>query len=184
MSDNFPDYAGRPARPQVDHGQHGTGPFYRLYPTQDGWLFLAAVRETHRKALRQSVPLPESDGEELAAALAAAMLTRTTAEWLNALHEAGVPCANPLVDLATLVMEDPLLVGNGVCTTLAHPRHGKLTSPGALVGFSLTPCRVIEPEPLIGQHTTEVLLAAGVSLDEIAAMERRGVAATARVLVG
>ena len=31
-------------RPKVDRGQHGFGPYYRLYDTQSGWIQVAAVR--------------------------------------------------------------------------------------------------------------------------------------------
>ena len=41
-SDGFLSYANKPARAPVDAGHNGLGALYRLYPTADGWVFLAA----------------------------------------------------------------------------------------------------------------------------------------------
>ena len=43
-------------RPRTDAQQTGFGPLYRLYETSDGWLALACLGETHRRALASVVP--------------------------------------------------------------------------------------------------------------------------------
>src|SRR5581483_1220200 len=50
-ADHFADYAGKPAGPVSDRGQHGFGPAYRLYHTADGWVFVAAVGSGREAAL-------------------------------------------------------------------------------------------------------------------------------------
>jgi crotonobetainyl-CoA:carnitine CoA-transferase CaiB-like acyl-CoA transferase len=42
FSEHFIDYAGRPPRVFPDAELHGLHSLYRLYPTQDGWMFVAA----------------------------------------------------------------------------------------------------------------------------------------------
>ena len=44
MSEHFIEYPGRPARREVDSEINGLGALYRLYPTAEGWVFLAAPR--------------------------------------------------------------------------------------------------------------------------------------------
>ena len=43
--DDFLAYEGKPARQSVDSGHHGLHARYRLYPTADGWVFLAATTD-------------------------------------------------------------------------------------------------------------------------------------------
>ena len=42
LSEHFIDYAGRPPRVMPDAGVHGLHALYRLYQTEDGWIFVAA----------------------------------------------------------------------------------------------------------------------------------------------
>ena len=43
--DDFLAYEGKPERQSVDSGHHGLHARYRLYPTADGWVFLAATTD-------------------------------------------------------------------------------------------------------------------------------------------
>ncbi|MBY0400792.1 CoA transferase [Myxococcota bacterium] len=45
MSADFVDDGRAGPRREVDAGLHGLGPLYRLYPTAEGWVFLAAPRD-------------------------------------------------------------------------------------------------------------------------------------------
>ena len=42
LSEHFIDYPGRPPRAMPDAGVHGLHALYRLYQTEDGWIFVAA----------------------------------------------------------------------------------------------------------------------------------------------
>ena len=42
LSEHFIDYPGRPPRVMPDAGVHGLHALYRLYQTEDGWIFVAA----------------------------------------------------------------------------------------------------------------------------------------------
>lgn len=192
MADGFVDYAGKPPRPKVDNGQHGNDPLYRLYPTHDGWLFLSATREEDWPSLCLTLDRPELRDDvfstrigrkqhqsRLIQVLSESLQSRTTAEWVALLREAGVPCADPLVDMGAFVTESPDLIRDAICVTLDHHRYGKLTEPGPALRFSRTPCRIERPEPGVGQHTLEVLRAVGVSEDLILDLQGHGALAVA-----
>src|SRR5262249_17135481 len=81
--------AGTPSwRPKGDRGQHGFGPYYRLYDTQSGWIQVAAVRPAEQAALCAAVGL-EADADE--AAFVIRFLTKTALQWRTLLDDAGVP---------------------------------------------------------------------------------------------
>ncbi|MEE9198579.1 MAG: CoA transferase, partial [Dehalococcoidia bacterium] len=59
FSDDFLRYEGKPPRPTPDNGQYGLGPLYRLYRTQEGWVFLAVLTDEEWSAFCQAVDHPE-----------------------------------------------------------------------------------------------------------------------------
>ena len=54
-----------------------------------------------------------------------------------------------------------------------HPDVGRLTLPGSPLLFSATPTRDVGPSPTLGQHTDEVLRAAGYSDAALADLRAR-----------
>jgi formyl-CoA transferase len=59
-------------------------------------------------------------------------------------------------------------------TTLEHPTHGPLRMVAPAVHLSATPGRIERPAPEFGQHTEEVLLAAGYTWEEIETLRGTG----------
>ncbi|MFZ4688247.1 MAG: CaiB/BaiF CoA transferase family protein [Polymorphobacter sp.] len=100
-------------------------------------------------------------------ALAASLLrTRTTAEWLELLEVAQVPCAR-VIPLAGLEA-DPHLAATGFFTRIDTPA-GPLRYPGVPVLFDGERPPVSAP-PHLGEHTREVLAEAGFNEADIAAL--------------
>ncbi len=99
--------------------------------------------------------------------------TRTTAEWLEELMAAQVPCApiNSLED----ILADPHLNAGGLFGTMEHPSEGTIRVVNPPVRFSASPSAITRPAPLLGQHSREVLREAGVPETEIAALVERGI---------
>ena len=83
------------------------------------------------------------------------MRTRTTADWLEALGAARVPCG-PINDLAE-VFADPQVIHRGMKIALDHPLAGKAPLTASPMRFSETPVEYALAPPLLGQHTREVL---------------------------
>ncbi len=97
------------------------------------------------------------------------------AEWVERLNAAGVACG-PIYDVGQ-VFADPQVVELGLAHEVRHPVHGPVRVLGLPIFLHRTPAKVTAPSPLPGQHTREVLRAAGY---DVAAAERllaEGVAA-------
>ena len=94
-------------------------------------------------------------------------LTRTQPRsyWLSRFEAAGVPCG-PINNYAEAFAE-PQVAARDMIVTIEHPTLGRLNVPGSPIKMSETPPRVGSRAPLLGEHTRDVLLEAGVSEEEI-----------------
>jgi crotonobetainyl-CoA:carnitine CoA-transferase CaiB-like acyl-CoA transferase len=100
---------------------------------------------------------------------------KTRAEWMTLLDTADVPFA-PVNDFAE-VMADPQIRQLGTFARYEHPVRGTvdvIRPPLLLDG-----CRPVEGKapPTLGEHTDEVLTAAGFGRDEVAALRAKKVVA-------
>ncbi len=92
---------------------------------------------------------------ELRPLIAAALKTRRSAEWIEALNRAGVPTGS--VRGIDEVLADPQIEAREMVTELTHATVGKLKLLGVPIKLSDTPGRVEAPPPLLGEDTTRVL---------------------------
>lgn len=101
--------------------------------------------------------------------------TRTSEEWLAALHKSKdliYSIVNRISDLAN----DPQVVANDMITEWDHPDLGPRKFVGFPVEFSETPARFTRAAPHIGEHTSEILQdLLGYSGDEIPSLRESGV---------
>ena len=102
-----------------------------------------------------------------------AMLTRTTAQWVQTLDDAGVPVGP--IQTVDQAVQDPQVLARGMIVELDHPTAGPLKVVGCPVRLTRTPPLVRTPPPILGQHTNEVLAALGFSDDDIASLHHSGV---------
>jgi len=161
-------------------------PHRKPYATRDGFISVIALTDAHwsklfaamgRAALIEdprfcSIAARSAHVDALYATLTEGMTQRTTAEWLEILHEADIPCgaANTLKDL----MSNAYLRETGFFKQMQHPVDGKVVLPAIAPEFSATPPSVRRLWPTLGQHTEEVLREAGFSAAEIAAIIEAG----------
>ncbi len=180
----------------VEHLSHGTlnepekglgyarmlTPNRRPYATKDGYISVIAHSDAQWKKLFDSmgkphlwndprfnsVPARSANIDAAYATLTEGMRQRTTAEWVAELRQADIPCgkANSLEDLVT----DPYLAETNFFERHIHPTEGTVVIPAIPARFSETPPNVHRPWPTHGEHTREVLLEAGCSEAEIAAV--------------
>jgi len=87
-------------------------------------------------------------------------------EWVELLEAAGIPCG--LVREFREVMEHPQLAHSGLVTSVGSPVGMLPTIGSALLLQGVRPG--LGPVPALGEHTREVLAAAGLTEDEIAAV--------------
>lgn len=102
---------------------------------------------------------------------------RTTNEWLDQLATFGVPVGP--VRRVEDVIEDPWCLERGLIVEANHPRAGRLRTMGSALHLSRTPVSVAGRAPVLGEHTEEILLAAGFSVDEIQDLKVSGAITTA-----
>ncbi len=100
---------------------------------------------------------------------------RSRGEAIDAMQAAGVT-AGPVYDVAD-GLADPHFRAREVFVEVEDPELGSIPMPNIVPRFSATPGVWRRPAPQLGEHTGEVLAAAGFTGDEIAAMRREGVCA-------
>jgi crotonobetainyl-CoA:carnitine CoA-transferase CaiB-like acyl-CoA transferase len=112
---------------------------------------------------------------EVYAFLADHLVTRTSAEWLDAFAAADIP-ATPLNTLDDL-LADPHLHATGFFRREEHPTEGTLRTMAVPSRWSESQPESRRPAPQLGQHSIEILREAGLTADEIAAMMASGATA-------
>ena len=161
--------------------RHGTAfPFivpYQVFDTADGELMIVAANDRLFEKTCRALGLPElaadprfatnplrvENREQLIPLLAGRLASRTSADALARLRQAGVPAA-PVNDLAA-VAEEEQLRATGILQELGG--RAVVSLPVAADGEHL---RYRSEPPLLGQHSAEVLREAGYSSAEIDAL--------------
>ena len=100
--------------------------------------------------------------------------TRTRADWTRTFDEAGIPCG-PILDYGE-AFALPQAVAREMSVPVHHPRLGDTHAIGTPLKMSATPLDPTRRAPMLGEHTDDVLAAAGYSPDEIEQLRAAGVA--------
>ena len=184
---------GEVGRP-LGSAHQSTAP-YQAVRSADGWVTVGAVTPKTWSAFCAALGLTDlvydehyadafarhSHRQELITSIEAATTTRTTADVVDALEKAGVPCA-PILDYAQ-VFNDDHLNGRDFFWDSAHPVMGTVRQLGSPMRFSGTPAERNGAGPLLGEGTRDALSAAGYDPDEIAALLTSGAASTPETAV-
>jgi crotonobetainyl-CoA:carnitine CoA-transferase CaiB-like acyl-CoA transferase len=111
--------------------------------------------------------------DQLNAAIEAVTRTKPSADWIELLNRAGVPCG-PIYRMDE-VFADPQVQQIGIARTIENPRLGRQALVGQAVDLSRTPWTLRMPTPEKGEHTDAVLTALGYDDAEVAKLRARGV---------
>jgi crotonobetainyl-CoA:carnitine CoA-transferase CaiB-like acyl-CoA transferase len=103
--------------------------------------------------------------EALASAIEEVMAGGTCRAWLARLEAGGVPCG-PINDYRA-VFDDVQVRAREMVNDVEHPTLGRIRALGTPIKMSETPLNPRRRAPLLGEHTREVLRAAGVDDEEI-----------------
>jgi len=176
---------GKEIPPQAGN-DHPTGIPTGVFKTADGHMNIAASGQHMYRRLCEALdvkPLIEDprfktpqdrSKNRLAcnAELERATVTKTSAEWVEILNKAGVPCG-PILNVKEM-FEDEQIRHLKLATKIQHPRLGEQQVQNLPVTLSRTPGAVVSASPDLGQHTDEVLGELGYSKEETAALHRDG----------
>ena len=160
--------------------------FYRVLQTADGYITTIVVGDEEFKGACRALELPElldqprftsiferfTNYAELLVAFAAKTRLLSSAEVVERMDRAGVPCGR--VNSLDEVIEDPRVQHSRSLIEYDHPRGGRLrqTRPAAI--FAGEPCPIRRHAPGLGEHTDEVLKSVGCSDAELAALRAAG----------
>jgi alpha-methylacyl-CoA racemase len=150
---------------------------YRVYRAGDGkHVTVGALEPRFWRTLCERLELPDlvdlqfaPDQEKVAARLQEAFARKPRDAWVAELG--GVEaCVGPVHDVSE-AMADPQAGARGI---VAHV-DGRPVGPGPALTWPGEARGPVRPAPGLGQHTDEVLTAAGFSDEEVAGLRRRGV---------
>jgi crotonobetainyl-CoA:carnitine CoA-transferase CaiB-like acyl-CoA transferase len=161
---------------------------YQDFPTADGDFILTVGNDSQFRKFAEVAghPLWAEDPRfasnkarvahraELIPLIRQATVFKTTAEWVTALEQAGVPCG-PINDIAQ-VFADPQVQSRGLKLELPHSLGGTVPQVASPIRLSATPVEYRSAPPLLGEHTLEVLTGLlGLSNSEVDALREAGV---------
>jgi crotonobetainyl-CoA:carnitine CoA-transferase CaiB-like acyl-CoA transferase len=174
--------------PRATGTRHRRSTPYQAYRTADGFVTIGANNDRLWRRLVLDVlntPAWLDDPrfvtlsarmaaiDELEREIEAITMTRTTADWIEALQAAGVP-GGPVLTYDQ-ALGDPHVAARKMVTELEHPIIGPMRTIAPPTKFSDLPYAVRGPAPWLGQHTTEVLRETGYADDEIEVLYADGV---------
>ncbi|MGY9056603.1 MAG: CaiB/BaiF CoA transferase family protein [Alphaproteobacteria bacterium] len=153
-----------------------------IYETSDGYISISVISDKHWQNFCNVTGNPDwiDDPRFVSTAsrdlnidvrlelIQSAIIHKTTAEWMETLDEAEVPCA-PVLHRKEAI-HHPQVVHNGILQEHEHPIAGNLRQARPAALFEGTPPEYRHGGAKLGQHTEEVLREVGYSGSDLRAL--------------
>jgi len=161
---------------------------YQDFPSADGDFILAVGNDSQFRKFCEVAGCPElgtdlrfatnkarvANREVLVPLLRQTTVFKSTAQWIELLEQAGVPCG-PINNLEQ-VFADPQVKARGLRLDLPHALGCLAPQVASPIRLSATPVEYRQAPPLLGQHTEQVLQSLlGMSAQQISALRSNGV---------
>ncbi|THC42269.1 CoA transferase [Massilia sp. Mn16-1_5] len=165
---------------------------YQAFQASDGWINIGGANQGNWERIAVALGRPEwcedrrfrtntdrmENRETLVSMMSEIVATRTKAEWIAILDQAGVP-VGPVHTMAE-ALTHPQTLARGMVLELEHPQAGTTKALGCPIHFSKTATRVDRPAPMLGEHSRELLREYGYSDGEIDGFVEAGVVEEAK----
>jgi crotonobetainyl-CoA:carnitine CoA-transferase CaiB-like acyl-CoA transferase len=173
---------------RLDPLQTGIGPLDRLYETRDGWICVVALSDAEIRRIelvlgirilddaRFATPdLRAENSYELADMVSELLLQRDAQDWLESLRSAGVAAMIPKSESNNEAFHrDPINQAIGRVAQVPDKDGRFVREAAAMVRVSEAATVPHRLAPEFGEHTDEVLLEHGYSVEKIAELRARG----------
>ncbi|HKY47440.1 MAG TPA: CoA transferase [Acidimicrobiia bacterium] len=151
----------------------------QTFRTGDGHINVAVVSDRHFGEVCRLLSLDDlvndprfadnasrvSNRRDLAHLIESVLVMQSTDHWMRLLGEAGLPVGR-LLDLSA-VFEDPQVLHNEMLVEMEHQTAGAIKVSGSPLFIDGEPARARRPPPTLGDESRSVLLATGLSNEEI-----------------
>lgn len=185
------EYDGATSLPVVDEGFWGIHALYRIYPAEDGFVFLAAPKESEWAPLVTALePYVDLGGDarfatfearrehdaELTEVLAGIFGKRAKLEWENELQSQDVGCVEVTERNSEGLLQSDEYYEAGYSVDAVSPIFDEHRRIAPVLHFSRSATKA-DAGCTIGQHTDSVLGEFGYSAEQLADLRERGVIA-------
>jgi crotonobetainyl-CoA:carnitine CoA-transferase CaiB-like acyl-CoA transferase len=158
-----------------------------VYETADGWITVAVQTNAQWVALTGALDrkewlddprfrtpaLRQQNVDDRLRLTQEVLKTGNSADWLDKLTKAQVPCAPVLT--RNQVMHAPQVEALGLVVETSHHKAGKLRQTRPAARFSRTPSEIRRGAPALGEDTGAILAELGLSAAEVTALRQTGV---------
>src|ERR1700689_5080787 len=163
---------------------HPTSAPTGVYKTDDGYINIATAGQTIWKRFCEAIGAPElvqnpdyingaarsKNRDALDVEITKRLVGRTSAEWIERMNKAGVPCG-PIYAIDEM-FADPQVQHLGIAQSVTKKDKSKMRLVGQGVTLSRTPSKLVVRPPELGEHTDAVLKEFGFSKRDIAALHK------------
>ncbi len=158
---------------------------YQVFPSGDGWINIGAANQANYERLLEVLQMPAltndprfrtnsdrmANREVLVELLSERLKTRSTDEWMKEFDAVGLP-AGPVLGIDEALAHEQTIARDMIVET-EHPVAGSVKGLGLPIRFSNGRNASLQPAPMLGEHTFEVLREIAYSDTEIEALREQ-----------